>query len=397
MIGRPGCDPRRENWGEMDFSPTDEQTALREEFREFAEQKLNADTLSEDENGVFSREKWEFCAERGILGLSVPKEYGGQGKDPLTTIFALEGLGYGCRQNGLPFALNSQMWSVQPAILKFGNEEQKRNYLPRLCSGEAIGAFGITEESSGSDSYAMEMRAERVEGGYVLNGRKAYITSAPVADLAVVFASTAPDRGKWGISAFVVEKGTKGFTRSRVRPKMGLRTAHMGDLTFEDCFVPESSRLGPEGVGVSMFAISMESERAYIFASQIGRQARQLDDAINFARSREAFGSPIGKFQAVSQRIVEMKLRLELCRLLIYKVAWLEQTGQPLAMEASLAKLYLSETFVESSLDAIRLQGAKGYVNEFEVERDLRDAVGGLLYSGTSDIQRVIVARLLGL
>ena len=381
----------------MDFSPTDEQTALREEYREFAEKKLNADTLAEDENGVFSREKWRLCAERGILGLNVPKEYGGQGKDPLTMIFALEGLGYGCRQNGLPYSLTSQMLSVYPALLKFGSEEQKQKYLPWMCSGEIIGAFGITEESSGSDSYTMETRAERVDGGYVLSGRKLYITNAPVADFAIVFAVTDPARGKWGISAFLVERGAPGFRLTDVRPKMGMRTTQMGDLILEDCLVPESSRLGAEGIGVSMFSMAMESERAYIFACPIGRQARQLDEAIEYARTREAFGSPIGKFQSVSQRIVEMKLRLELGRLLIYKVAWLEQTGQPLGLEASLAKLYLSESFVESSMDAIRLHGVKGYLKEFEVERDLRDAVGGLIYSGTSDIQRVIVARLLGL
>ncbi len=381
----------------MDFSLTDEQLAARDHYRRFAEEKLNGNTVSEDEAGHFSREKWRACAEEGVPGLNIPIEYGGQGKDALTTLLALEGLGHGCLQNGLPFALTSQMFSVQPAILKFGSEAQKKRYLPALCSGEAIGAFGITEEETGSDSYAMQARAERVDGGYVLNGRKSYITSAPVADLAVVFAVTDPDKGRWGVSSFVVEYGAEGFERSAVRPKMGLRSAHMGDLVFENCFVPAANRLGSEGAGVSMFTSAMESERGYIFACQIGRQARQLEEAIQYAREREAFGSPIGKYQSVSNRIVDMKLRLELARLLLHKVAWLEQTGQPLLLEASLAKLYLSECFVESSLDAIRTHGAKGYVNEFGVERDLRDGVGGLLYSGTSDIQRMIIARLLGL
>ncbi|MEM8954796.1 MAG: acyl-CoA dehydrogenase family protein [Verrucomicrobiota bacterium] len=381
----------------MDFSWTDEQLAFRDEVRRFAEAELNGDVRENDAAGFFSWDKWKACASFGILGLNVPKEYGGQGKDILTTILAMEALGYGCRENGLPFALNSQMWSVQPAILKFGTEEQKARYLPPLCRGEVIGSFGITELDTGSDSYAMKTRADKVDGGYVLNGRKTYITSAPIGDLAVVFAVTDETEGRWGISGFVVEEGTEGFKRSEVREKMGLRSAHMGDLIFEDCFVSDGQRLGAEGAGVSMFTAAMESERSYIFASQVGRMERQLEEAVAYAREREAFGQAVGKFQGVSNRIVEMKLRLETARLLMYKVAWLEHTEQPLLMEASLAKLHLSRCFVDSSLDAICVHGARGYVSEFEVERDLRDGVGGLLYSGTSEIQQVIIARLMGL
>ncbi|MEM1118404.1 MAG: acyl-CoA dehydrogenase family protein, partial [Bacteroidota bacterium] len=287
--------------------------------------------------------------------------------------------------------------SVQPAILAVGSEAQKERFLPRLCSGETVGAFGITEAETGSDTYALQARAEAVDGGYVINGRKSYITSAPIADLAVVFATTNPDLGRWGVSAFLVERGAEGFSTSPVRDKMGMRTTPMGDLIFEDCFVPEDQRLGPEGVGVSLFATAMESERGYIFASQIGRMERQLEEAVAYASERRAFGQPIGKYQSVSNRVADMKLRLETARMLLYKVAWLEHTGQPAALEAAMAKLHLSEVFVDSSLDAIRIHGARGYVTEFEVERDLRDGVGGLLYSGTSDIQRNVIARLLGL
>ncbi|MCG8442112.1 MAG: acyl-CoA dehydrogenase family protein, partial [Caulobacterales bacterium] len=240
-------------------------------------------------------------------------------------------------------------------------------------------------------------RAEKVDGGHVLNAAKSYITSAPICDLAIVFAVTNADAKQWGISAFIVEAGTDGFARSPVRDKMGLRSTQMGDLTLTDCFVPDANRLGPEGVGLSMFAKAMESERGYIFASQVGRMDRQLDEAVAYARGRKAFGQPIGKFQSVANRIVDMKLRLETARTLLYKVAWLEDQGLPLSMEASLANLHLAECFVASSLDAIRVHGARGYVSEFEVERDLRDGVGGLIYSGTSDIQRAIIAGLLGL
>lgn len=382
----------------MNFAWTDEQERLRDEISAFARDELANDTLvGRETEGAFPRDLWSRCAAFGIQGMNVPEAYGGRERDILTTVYLMEALGYGSLDNGLPFALNSQMWSVQPAILKFGNDDQKQRYLTPLCSGEQIGAFGITEAETGSDSYAMQTSAEKVEGGYVLNGGKHYITLAPVCDFAVVFATTNPELGRWGITAFVVEHGTDGFRRSPVRDKMGMRTTPMGDLWFEDCFVPEENRLGPEGAGVSLFTTAMESERGYIFASQVGRLARQLEEAVEYARTREAFGQAIGKFQSVANRIAEMRLRLETARLLLYRVAWLEMEGKPLLLEAALAKLHLSECFVASSLDAIRVHGARGYVTEFGVERDLRDGVGGLIYSGTSDIQRQIVARLLGL
>ncbi len=381
----------------MNFTWTDEQLAKKQAAQEFAERELNDDLLERNRDGVWSPSAWKKCAEYGLLGLMVPEEYGGQNVDPLTTILIMEGVGYGCKENALPFALNSHMWSVQPAILKFGSDEQKRRYLPNLIAGAQIGCFGITEPESGSDSYSMSTTAAKVDGGYVLNGEKAYITFAPIADLAIVFASTNPAVGRWGISAFIVDRSAEGFSTTPVAEKMGLRTTPFSNLVFKDCFVPEDCLLGPEGAGVSLFTTAMESERSYIFASQLGRMERQLDDCIQYARSRRAFGGPISQFQAVSHRVVDMKVRLETARLLLYKVAWLEETGQSVLMEAAMAKLCLSELFVESSLDAIRIHGAKGYASEYEVERDLRDGVGGLIYSGTSDIQKNIIARMLGL
>lgn len=381
----------------MDFSWTEDQLSYRDKVRTFAAETLDSNLHKEDRDGIFPWQKWRACAEFGLLGLNVPEAHGGQGFDKRTSILALEALGYGCRDNSLPFALNSQLWSVVPAILKFGTDAQKEKFLPPLCKGEIVGAFAITEPETGSDTYAMTARAEMKDGGYILNGHKAYITSAPICGLAVVFAVTDPDAKQWGISAFLVEEDREGFTRTPTREKMGLRSTQMGDLVLENCFVPEENRLGPEGVGMSMFSKAMESERGYIFASQIGRMERQLEEAVTYARGRKAFNQPIGKFQSVSNRIVDMKLRLETARMLLYKVAWLEDQDLPLSMEASLANLHLAECFVESSLDTIRLHGARGYVSEFEIERDLRDGIGGLIYSGTSDIQRSIVAGLMGL
>ena len=381
----------------MDFSFTPGQEELRQATIEFAQNELNSDLAAREKEGYFSREDWEKCADFGILGLNVPVEYGGQDHDVVTTIAILEALGYGCHDNGLPFGLNSQIWSIQAAVQEFGSEHQKDKYLRDMCTGKSIGAFAITEAETGSDTYSMKARATRVDGGYRLKAEKHYITNAPIADVAVVFASTDPEAGQWGISAFVVENGTTGFSRSNSRDKMGLKTSPFGELYLDDCFVPEENRLGPEGAGVSIFATSMESERGYILSSQLGAMQRQLEEAIEFARERRQFGQPVGRFQSVSNRIVDMKLRIETCRLMLYKLAWLESQGESLAMDAALTKLHLSETFVESSLDAIRLHGAQGFVQELGIERNLRDGIGGLIYSGTSDIQRNVIGRLLGL
>lgn len=381
----------------MDFAFTPEQEELRQATIEFARRELNDELAERERNAHFSLEDWKKCADFGILGLNVPAEYGGQDKDIVTTIAILEALGYGCRDNGLPFGLNSQLWSTQAAVMEFGSEEQKQKYLKPMCRGDLIGAFAITEADTGSDTYSMRATASREGDGYVLKGEKCYITNAPIADIAVVFASTRPDAGQWGISAFIVENGTPGFDRSNSRGKMGLKTSPFGDIYLDQCTVPEANRLGPEGAGVSIFARAMEAERGYILASQLGAMQRQLEEGIEFARQRRQFGEAIGKFQSVSNRLVDMKLRLETSRLLLYRLAWMDQRGERLAMEAALTKLHLSESFVESSLDAIRLHGAQGYVQELGVERDLRDGVGALLYSGTSDIQRKVIARLLGL
>jgi alkylation response protein AidB-like acyl-CoA dehydrogenase len=381
----------------MDFSWTDEQLAFKRGVIEFARASLPDDVLERDRSSEFSRRWWKRCAEFGIQGLPIPEAYGGANADILTTMLTMEGLGYASRDLGLIFGLNAQLWSVQMPLLAFGTDQQKQKYLPGLCNGDLIGAHGMSEPDSGSDAYALRTRAQKVDDGYVLNGTKTFVTNAPIADIALVFGTVDPERGMWGVTSFVVEMGTKGFRVGQPIEKMGLRTSPMAELIFEDCFLPEEARLGPEGAGAKIFGSSMEWERSCILASQIGAMERQLEESITYAREREQFGQPIGKFQAVAHRLVDMKLRLETSRLLLYKVAWLKKEGKPAAMEAALAKLYLSEAFVGSSLDAIQVHGGYGYTTEFEVERDLRDAVGGMLYSGTSEIQRNIIARLLGL
>ncbi len=381
----------------MDFAWTDEQLAYKKAVIEFAKRSLNGDVISRDRAGEFSREWWRKCAQFGVQALPMPEEYGGLGADILTTMLTMEGLGYGCPDNGLIFGLNAQLWSVQMPILLFGTQAQRQKYLPGLCTGELIGAHGMSEPDSGSDAFSLRTRAVRENGDYVLNGTKTFVTNGPIADMALVFATVDPAKGMWGVTAFLVEKGTPGFTITRDIEKMGLRTSPMSELVFEDCHVPEENRLGAEGLGSKIFDSSMEWERSCILASHLGAMERQLERCVEYGRERKQFGQPIGKFQSVANRIVDMKVRLETARLLLYKVAWLKKVGRPATLEAAMAKLYLSECFVQSSLDAIRVHGGYGFMTEFGIERDLRDAVGGIIYSGTSDIQRSIVARLMGL
>jgi alkylation response protein AidB-like acyl-CoA dehydrogenase len=381
----------------VDFSWSPDQIELKKRMAEFARSELNEGVQEADHDGRFSREKWQRCADFGVLGLAMPKQIGGAAHDTLTVAIALEGLGYGCLDNGLLFALNAQMWTVQLSILRFGCDAQKERYLPDLVRGAQIGAHAITEPESGSDAYALKTRAEKREGGYVLNGEKTLITLAPVADLAIVFATVDPDKGAWGVSAFIVETDNPGVRVGQTLDKMGLRTVPMGELHFSDCFVPEDALLGPEGAGMAISNSSLEWERACMLTTHIGSMERQLEKAIARARNRKQFGQPIGKFQSVSNRIVDMKLGLECARLLAYQVAWKKSQGGTAPLEAALAKICLSEGFVESSLSTLLVHGGEGYLTRSETERDLRDSIGSLIWGGTSDLQRNWVARLMGL
>jgi L-prolyl-PCP dehydrogenase len=381
----------------VDFSLSAEQQELKAAAVDFARRELDKDLAARDASGEFSPDAWRACAKFGTQGLPVPAELGGGGADILTTVLVMEGLGYGCHDNGLLFSLNAQMWSLQLPLVKFGTPAQQQAYLPGLVSGDLIGVHAMTEPDSGSDAFSMRTRVERTGDGYLINGTKLYITNAPVSDVVLVFAAD-PSKSKMaGISAFLVEKGTPGFTVTRGLDKMGLRTSPMGEVVLNDCLVPVENRLGKEGAGMAIFNSSMTWERSCILASALGAMQRQLEACVEYARVRKQFGQSIGKFQAVSNKVADMYLRLEAARLLVYQVAWLGQQGKPVLAEAAAAKLFTSEAWVASSLDAIQIHGAYGYMKESGIERDLRDAVAGTIYSGTSEIQRVILARMLGL
>ena len=380
----------------MDFAWSEDQIQRMEAMAELGSE-LNADLATADREGRFDQGKWQRVAEAGLLGSFVPRRWGGLGLDPLTAVAMLEGFGYGCRDNGLNLAVNGQMWAVEEPILRFGTDEQREQYLPGLISGDLIGAHAMTEPESGSDTFSLSTTAQATGDGFVLNGSKTLIGMAPVSDLALVYAKTAPERGRWGVSAFIVDTDAPGVSKTGPFEKMGLRTAPLGGFAFEDCFLPESSLLGPLGAGASIFAESMEWERSFVGASYLGAMARQLDETVEYAKTRRQFDQPIGKFQSVSNRVADMRLRLEASRLLLYRCAWMKSHGDAAGVESALANLQVAESFVANSLDAIRVNGGRGYLSEFEVERDLRDAVGGIIYSGTSDIQRGIVAGLMGL
>jgi len=381
----------------MHFDLNSQQQQRYDETVRFAEEHLNDDIAGRDIASVFSGDLWRLAAERGLLGLQVPEKLGGADLDSVSAAAVMEGLGYGCRDNGLTFAINAQAWSVVDALLRFGSEQQQLHYLPGILSGQLIGCFAMTEPATGSDCFALDASAEPYGDGFRLNGHKQLITFAPIADFAIVFANEDPSAGRWGISAFLVDAGSSGYMASQAQSKMGLRTVPIGDVVLQNCEVAAECRLGAKGAGASIFNTTQETERSFILAPQVGAMQRQLEETIEFARERKQFGQPIGRFQSVSNRITEMKLRFETSRLLLYKTAWLRDENRPNMMEAALTNIHLAETFVESSLDAIRIRGGRGYLTEFEIERDARDAVGATLYGGTSDIQRMIAARLLGL
>lgn len=380
----------------MRYQFTDDQLALREKTIAFARAHLGEDLLARDLSGTFRREDWSRCGAEGILGAHVPAAYGGQGLGAVETVLRLEAIGYGCRDNGLSLALGGHIWNVLEPLVTSGSEEQKQRLLPRLVSGEAIAVNGVSEEESGSDAYSLKTTATRVDGGYLLKGRKTYVGMAPLADIALVLANSAPAKGKWGVSAFFVHRGTPGFTQSDPRPKAGTRTNPMGDLIFEDCFVPEADRLGGEGAGVSLFSRAVNWERAFILSGHVGAMQALFERCVAYAKERKQFGQPIGKFQSVSNRIANMRLRLETSRLLMYQAAEMKDRGLEASLECSMAKLHIAESLLESATDAVRIHGAHGYLAEFEIERDVRDMLGSVIYGGTSDVQRNIIASQVG-
>jgi hypothetical protein len=382
----------------MDFSLSEEQKQLRKQIIHFAQRELNKGVIERDQQQLFPHTLWLKCGEMGFQGLPIPEEYGGSALDPLTTAIALETLGYACEDSGLVFSICAHLLAGVVPIWKHGTEAQRSRYLPRLCNGTCIAVNAMSEPGSGSDAFAMSTKAQPEGDGFRINGRKMFSSNGPVADLALVFAMTDAEKGyHGGVTAFLVEKSTPGFRSGQKFEKMGLRTSPMGELIFDNVFVPSEAVLGGIGGGAGVFTHSMDWERICLFASHVGAMQRLLEKSITYARTRTQYGQAIGKFQAISHRIADMKVQLEAARLLMYKAASQLERSRLVSLDASMTKLFVSEALVKSALDTIQIFGGYGYMTEYEVERALRDAVGSTLYSGTSEIQRNIIARWLGL
>jgi alkylation response protein AidB-like acyl-CoA dehydrogenase len=374
-----------------------EQAAFYDTVVAFARTLPRDDVRSLDRDAGFPRESWLRCGRFGIHGLPAPEEYGGGDADVVSTILALEALGYGCTDNGLVFSINAHMWTSVVPIWQFGTDEQRRRWLPGLCSGELIGCHAMTEPDAGSDPFSLTASARRTAEGFVLKGRKTFITNAPVADLVIIFARTSEGIGPYGITAFLVPSDSVGIDVTGEIDKMGLRTSPMSEVALDDCLVPESAVLGRVGRGGEVFQRSMEWERACIMASQVGLMRRTMETCIEYARERRQFGQPIGKFGAIADKIADMRVSIDAGRALVLRVGRLMDQGRDATLESAIAKLFVSEASVRAHLDAVQIHGGYGYTREFEIERALRDAIGGRIYSGTSEIQRRIIARRLGL
>jgi L-prolyl-PCP dehydrogenase len=382
----------------MDFSYTNEQRALRDQIVKFARDVLSAGAGERDKAQSFPRELWQKCGEFGLPGLLVSEEFGGLGLDAVSCAVALEALGYGCRDGGLVFSLCAHLLSCVVPIWKHGSMEQKQKYLPGLCDGTLVGGNATTEPGSGSDAFAMRTRAEKCDGGFKLNGTKMFVSNGPVADVLLVYAVTDAAKGyHGGVTGFLVDTKTAGMASKSKIEKMGLRSSPLGELVFDDVFVPANAVLGGVGGGSPIFTESMDWERTLLFAAHVGTMERLVEQAVAHARMRSQFGQQIGKFQGVAHRIADMKVRLEAARLLVYRAAWRLERSKTAALDAALCKLFVSEAFVETAMDAVQVYGGYGYTTEYEVERILRDAMGSRLYSGTSEMQRNIVGRWLGL
>lgn len=363
--------------------------AISEEQKEMCNALKNYCKSLEWESKEFKLADWKKLAEFGLFGICVPEEYGGLGEKYLTAALLTETLGYVCENNGLIFAMNNHVWVAIELISLFGSEEQKREYLPSMIEGLKIGAMAITEADSGSDAYSMLTTGQNEDGCIVLNGSKMFISNGTIADVFIVFAKSSA-----GITAYIVDKYCEGFKVGKEIKKMGMDGCPMAEITFENCRINTNKVLGREGGGKKIIQEALEIERGYEFASHIGVMQRIMEKCILYSRERVQAGHMLSDYQAVSHKIADMKLGIEVARLLLYKYAWLKDKGKSAYLEASMFKLFCSETYMKTALDAVQIFGAYGYTKEFGLEKEVRDAVAAKIYSGTNEIQKNTIFAL---
>jgi acyl-CoA dehydrogenase len=386
----------KRKWGDtMNLVFTEEQQMMQKMVRDFAQKEIAPAIEHMEETEEFPRHLIKKMAELGLMGIPIPEEYGGAGMDFTSYIIAINELSKVSATIGVILSVHTSV-GTNP-ILYFGNEEQKKKYIPKLASGEYLGAFGLTEPSSGSDAASLKTRAVKQGDHYVLNGSKIFITNAGVADVYIVFASTEPDKGSYGISAFIVDKDTPGFSVGKKEKKMGLNGSNTCEIVFEDARVPAENLLGNEGDGFKIAMSNLDVGRIGIAAQSLGIAEAALDYATNYAKERKQFGKPIGANQGLGFKLADMATIVEAAKLLTYRAADLKTNNLPCGKEASMAKLFASETAMKSAIEAVQVFGGYGYTKEYPVERLFRDAKVCQIYEGTSEIQRIVLSKhLLG-
>lgn len=359
-------------------------------------EELNRDTATWDIRSEFPRDKWKIIRRCGILGTPYEETYGGLGCTLTQTMRALEGLGYTCRDAGLSFSTSTQIVSVGIALQAFASEELKSRFLPRIVSGELITAHAITEPENGSDATNITTTAHFDGADYVLNGSKMFITNAAIADLFLMYVRTGAP-GPFGLSCFLVERGTPGLAIGEPLDKMGMRTSPLSKVTLTNVRVPASRRIGTEGSGFLILDHVMKREILFSFSVTLGEMTHRLERCVDYARSRNQFGQAIGKYQAVSHKIADMKIAVETARKWLYDTGTKVEKGEDAAVDVAATKTVVSETNLRIALDAVQIFGGTGYLTNTGIESDVRNAVGGTIYSGTNEIHRNRIASLLGL
>ena len=378
------------------FPLTEEHEMIRRAARDFAQNEITPIAAEFDESGEFPVETIRKMGEMGFMGIEIPEAYGSAGMDTLSYVLALEEICKADAAHGTIMSVNNSLYCY--GLLLFGSEDLKQRFLIPVASGESVGAYSLTEPMSGSDAGTMRTRAVRDGDEYILNGRKSWITSGPVANFVVMFALTEPEKKHRGITAFVVEADRPGFVRGKKEPKLGIRASATSEISFEDCRIPLSNRLGEEGEGFKIAMTILDAGRIGIAAQSLGIAQAAYDASIAYAKEREAFGKVIGQFQGISFKLADMKTRIEASRLLVYNAALAKEqskkTGDRYTLEASMAKLFASETAMFVAHAAVQIHGGMGFSKEYPVERYFRDAKITEIYEGTSEIQRLVIARL---
>jgi len=378
------------------FPLSDEHLMIQEAARHFARKEIAPIAAEFDESGSFPRATIQKMGEMGFMGVEVPVEYGGAGLDTLSYVLALTEISRADAAHGTIMSVNNSLFCY--GLLLFGTERQKERFVTPVASGTAVGAYSLTEPMSGSDASTMRTRAVRDGDYYVLNGRKSWVSSAPVADFILVFALSDPDKKHKGITAFIAEKDVPGFSRGKSEPKLGIRASATSEINFEDCRIPVENRIGEEGSGFKIAMTVLDAGRIGIAAQALGIAEAAYQASLEYARDREAFGKKIGEFQGIGFKLADMKTRIEASRLLIYNAALKKERSKTdksrFTLEASMAKLFASETAMFAANQAVQIHGGMGYSKELPIERYFRDAKITEIYEGTSEIQRLVIARL---